>query len=807
MRTPQVDPKEVLASRRWRSAFFTTYTLSLTFFETIVLRALRQQGCENVWVLVDGAGYRTSLMERRSPRIGQEYHLVPVTLPAGVFHPKVWYLAGDDGDVLCVGSGNLTFGGIGRNVEVMEVCASGESPQVFNDFADFLDALSGRAEIRIGDRTCLTTSARGARAAAQRSNGNDRRRLLHTVTEPISVQLPRYVKAPARSLSVLSPFHDPSGQVLRELSAALGCKTLRIGLPTNKSQRTTFPFPHARGWPVRVEAIRLDAAGAKRPLHAKWIEIEHGNERLILTGSVNATRAALATTNNIEVGILRTASKRDESSWESAEVPADFDRLVYEPPVLGATAIVYATLDADGKLTGQLFGSVEAAGTWNGVLRAANQRTAEFSAVVDADGRFACRPKNADAILFASSLQAEMTRDGDHARGWVHQLELLRVGSLKRLGVSALVRFLNGEETDDDEVALLDYFAMSVANHSALFAQRVPRSARGDAGGGVPDALPDIPIEQLAPTTDDDGDGHAKLSTATPGSAIDRLFAKLRVALLRGTPTRGRGVGSNSSPDGDGDDDGEDSSAALGDAFARFQRRMEAVLADERMTEAELRGVLVVWFEVSLHMYAGRLADIPGAVAFLWHWFRLATTHCGPSEEITALEEHVVAAATMLVALTSEHSEKVAADLHQQLERFMGARMNRDRLERAAQGGLAAGTSQLVLGDRRGDAFAVLARVLDSATPRQELLDVLSAHSARQVPRGDSPVFAPAVGQRFHRVLSAHPGVKFYATVEDAVSACPNCDMTFTPRAMLDLEASRIASCDVCGKWTVWVGV
>jgi predicted RNA binding protein YcfA (HicA-like mRNA interferase family) len=41
-----------------------------------------------IWVIADAQGYQSSLMERRSHGVGQEYHLVPFALPHGVFHPK-----------------------------------------------------------------------------------------------------------------------------------------------------------------------------------------------------------------------------------------------------------------------------------------------------------------------------------------------------------------------------------------------------------------------------------------------------------------------------------------------------------------------------------------------------------------------------------------------------------------------------------------------------------------------------------------------------------------------------------------------
>jgi len=63
-------------------------------------------------VVADVDGYQQSLAERQSSRVGQEYHLVPVALAKGVFHPKCSYLSGPDGDFLMANSGNLTFGGL-----------------------------------------------------------------------------------------------------------------------------------------------------------------------------------------------------------------------------------------------------------------------------------------------------------------------------------------------------------------------------------------------------------------------------------------------------------------------------------------------------------------------------------------------------------------------------------------------------------------------------------------------------------------------------------------------------------------------
>ncbi len=183
-----VSPTELLSSHRWNLALFTTYALSLTFFESVVLRILRQSGCQEIWVVVDAKGYRASLMERRSSRVGQEYRLVPVALPTGVFHPKCTYLSGPEGDLLLVVSGNLTFGGFGRNLEVLEVLEPNVAPLAFEDFAEFLSSLANREDFIAPDVSWTSTFANLAREAPRNQEGmptEPQPRLIHSVERAV----------------------------------------------------------------------------------------------------------------------------------------------------------------------------------------------------------------------------------------------------------------------------------------------------------------------------------------------------------------------------------------------------------------------------------------------------------------------------------------------------------------------------------------------------------------------------------------------------------------------------------------------
>ena len=185
--------REILASGPWKHALFTTYALSLSYFELEVLRPLIRAGCDDIWLIADAEGYRASLLERRSARVGHEYRLIPAALPHGVFHAKCIYLAGEEEDLLLVGSGNVTFGGHGRNAEVFEALKPDGAARAFEEFALFLESIGSRPDIQLARSDWIEEFADRARRAARRGHdeeGGPAVRLVHSLDIPVAEQLP-----------------------------------------------------------------------------------------------------------------------------------------------------------------------------------------------------------------------------------------------------------------------------------------------------------------------------------------------------------------------------------------------------------------------------------------------------------------------------------------------------------------------------------------------------------------------------------------------------------------------------------------
>ena len=117
-----------------RGAVILTYTLNLNFFEQLVAPRLEQMGCTNVLILTDRRGYDDALANaaRGVSGVGSRYVCAPLLNPgAGVQHAKAILLVGPEMGRLLIGSGNLSFYGYCRNLElcnVFDVTVKGERP-------------------------------------------------------------------------------------------------------------------------------------------------------------------------------------------------------------------------------------------------------------------------------------------------------------------------------------------------------------------------------------------------------------------------------------------------------------------------------------------------------------------------------------------------------------------------------------------------------------------------------------------------------------------------------------------------------
>ncbi len=122
----KISIPEVIESQGFESSLITTFNANLPFYEEMLLRRLRANGCRHNVVLMDddqcSASWESDIT--RPKQAGFEYSLLPIKA-AGAFHPKLAIFAGPKKVALFVGSHNLTIAGLGFNREISNLIEIG----------------------------------------------------------------------------------------------------------------------------------------------------------------------------------------------------------------------------------------------------------------------------------------------------------------------------------------------------------------------------------------------------------------------------------------------------------------------------------------------------------------------------------------------------------------------------------------------------------------------------------------------------------------------------------------------------------
>lgn len=319
-----LTPIDLIGAAAWRRAFFTTYALSLSFFEAVVLDALVRGRSREALILADIMGVRSALSEQGAQRAGKDYEVEPISAVGGVFHPKITALTTEDDGHVLVGSGNLTFNGWGGNLEVVEHLHPSFASDAIADVAGFLEALASTSRVRHGVQSRCLEMASDLRRIVRGRTGLGNIRFLHSLQDGIAQQIANFASGlgGASRLSVAAPFWD-EGQAVDALCANLGLAEVFV----HAHAAGTVTGDVGRNWPsnsrttVRPVAISALGEGADRILHAKMFEIVCKQGRIVVSGSPNATTAALGANHNIEACVIRVVPDIRSAWLLSASMP------------------------------------------------------------------------------------------------------------------------------------------------------------------------------------------------------------------------------------------------------------------------------------------------------------------------------------------------------------------------------------------------------------------------------------------------------------------------------------------------------
>jgi hypothetical protein len=548
-------PIDLVSAHRWERVTFTTYALSLSFFEAVVLDALIRGGARQALILADVQGVRASLSEQGAQRVGKDYNVEPVAVSYGrAFHPKISVFSDKDESHVLVGSGNLTFNGWGGNVEVLEHLHPSFAADAIADTAEFFELLPVTERVRFGAEDDCTAIAADLRRSVQGKPASGNIRLLHNLDKSISSQLLQMVEGlgGATRLIAAAPFWD-QGAAIDGLCKGLGLDHLYI----HSHPKGTVEGTAGSNWPFdsrsRVYPILLEVMDGEtdRKLHAKAFEVMCREGRILVSGSANGTAAALEEGGNIEACVVRI--QRDSASgwkFKPSEPPEPLAALDEENEEEGEKrGVLRAVLDGDdiqGEiLTPAMSGVVS-------VFYISNLAPEPLGKVtLSADRRF----QISAASLEKKSWQAGrlvIRVEGQHGRlaeGFVSVASFADIS--KRAGIVArrLMAVLNGTETPADVAAIMSWFYED-RNHLADAAG--PAAMGGGGKDGVaPKTAEEVVVADLSRT------GMAVAAQAAAGKGANANWSRFMEQIFAAFREK-RGPFGRTGASGKGDDDRDD---------------------------------------------------------------------------------------------------------------------------------------------------------------------------------------------------------------------------------------------------------
>ncbi|MCW1886718.1 phospholipase D family protein [Luteolibacter flavescens] len=821
--TPSYSPLDLITKGSWDHALFTTYSLSLSFYETQLHKlGLARNGCRDIRIVADADGYQLSLSERQSHRVGNEYRLTPAALPNGVFHPKFIWLAGKQIDLVLLGSGNLTFGGFGRNVECLDQFRSDRHQATFGEMRGLLKAWSARADLRFSEQNWLDFWIDRATRISAGSQASEPTfpKLLHSTDEPIGVQLAKYLadRGQVTEVRSLSPFYDPDGDGIITFAELIGAPKLSIGLLPGRDESSTFPFTRNRPTSVEIQAARFPAPEDGRILHAKVIEIHLADgTSLLLTGSVNATRKSLLTADNIETALLRHATAADDSpfGWAPAEIPAAFKTSKFTKAGLGTRVIVSGRLTPEGLLKGRLLSTSDPQGTWDATLQRIDGTFTNLSITVDSEGEFSDSVEQLELFQDAAGLQLHVSKDQRSGSGWVSVEGLLLAARRGFLSPATLMKLLGTDPDESDEAELLRYLANSAHRHLPAFASPIQR--RSERGGRKTDVdqgvtRSEVPIGTLLLGESSESPDSPDAKDRAEETMLNIFMHRIRANLLRPRLNE---------EDVQELDEIADDKAAERQQKERERTRKHLVVSlrdfqdklQQLVTELpsgdERSAALCMWLEVAFPLLLKRLDEPDEAESFLRRWLSLAISGQRHSNSTDVLSGHILSSLLVVAATVIEREDgspsagRALGRLHEQMESFCEDAPPGELCELLGillpeEAPLTAGLLKSLPG---APALSeALAAVLGTPTPRQQLRAIREASSSDVLKVAELPILSLPAGQQLRNQCASgrHPEIKDLAPGREN---CPHCYLKIPSAALHEIRRDRLGICRSCHKY------
>lgn len=316
-------------------AILTTFPFDAEFYENALINVMSRKniGGKNA-VLLDSAKYDETFNTDEGPTVsaaGIDYHLAPVDVPGRrVFHPKVFFFAGERRVYVFIGSANLTQKGLTDNAELVSQFSYEKNREdndsrhlpVLRAVKEFLaDLFESEYAASIGEFTneVAVQDILGACAwldDVEADTDPSSVQFLHNLDLSIFAQVIDEIgDERVEEVSLVAPFFGESTRVLERFSE-LEDASIQLYLQQDTAR---IPVDDLEKWLEENENATLTVFEHPRFVHGKLAVIKTAERSYCLTGSPNPSYqgmlAAAGDGGNIETAVLRRAADRDHFDY------------------------------------------------------------------------------------------------------------------------------------------------------------------------------------------------------------------------------------------------------------------------------------------------------------------------------------------------------------------------------------------------------------------------------------------------------------------------------------------------------------
>ena len=321
---------------------FLTYSLNLTFFEQLLAPALDQAGCSNVLILTDPDGYQQALELGASSiqTAGLRYVCTPVLRKgAGIQHAKMLFMVGPNRGRLLIGSGNLTFHGFGRNLEIysrFDYDAENYStePDPFLDAWHLIQTIINEIQLPFAAQQQIKTISDNVSWLKSTTNKSEST-IWHNYDRPLLEQLISWRKThgfvePVQKLRAIAPYYDQNLSALKYLVDHLTPVQFQVHLDPNLTNMDGKKASQQwRGQSPKLNTLAIGPGAdqnSQRHVHAKAILGQEKGGSWCMAGSANLSHPALLSS-------WQNSGNLELVTFHWSDDPNAFNYLLEEPIV------------------------------------------------------------------------------------------------------------------------------------------------------------------------------------------------------------------------------------------------------------------------------------------------------------------------------------------------------------------------------------------------------------------------------------------------------------------------------------------